>query len=67
MSPLEIALGISIIVTVGALPVGIFRMVVYRSGDIDHTRTMLVAAWFALGLGLLGLVCSVVLGVALLL
>ncbi|WP_435741855.1 hypothetical protein [Nocardioides sp. SYSU DS0663] len=67
MTPLEIALGVALIVTLGALPVGLFRMAAYRSGDIDHTRTMFIAAWFALGLGLVGLVCTIVLALALLL
>lgn len=65
MSGLEIAWGMSLIVTLGALPVGILRMVVYRSGEIDHTRTMLIAARFALYLGLAALACLVVLSIVL--
>ncbi len=66
MDPLLYLWGVSLIVTVGALPVGLFRMIVYRSGDIDHTPTMLTAARFALGLGLVGLVALAVLSVLLL-
>lgn len=56
MSTLEIAWGIALIVTLGALPVGILRTVAYRSGEIDHTRTMRIAATVALTLGLIGLI-----------
>ena len=66
MSGLQIAWGIALIVTFGALPVGILRTLVYRSGDIDHTRTMRIAATFALTLGLVGLVALVALSIALL-
>jgi hypothetical protein len=55
MGGLELAWGVSVIVTVVALPMGVVRMLAYRSHEIDHTPTMQVAAWFALGLGLLGL------------
>ncbi len=61
MSALQIAWGVALIVTVGALPVGAFRMLAYRTEPDWHTRTMGVAARFALGLGLLALVCLVVL------
>lgn len=54
---------IALIVTVMALPVGIIRTVIYRTGDIDHTRTMRIAAGFALVLGLVGLVVLVALSV----
>ncbi len=54
---------IALIVTVMALPVGIIRTVIYRTGDIDHTRTMRIAAAFALVLGLVGLVALVALSV----
>jgi len=61
------AWGVALIVTLGALPVGILRTVVYRSGDIDHTPTMRTVAIFAMTLGLVGLVCLVALSVALVL
>jgi hypothetical protein len=41
-------------------------MVAYRSGEIDHTPTMRTAAWFALSLGLLGVVGLLATSVALL-
>ncbi|HEY0949878.1 hypothetical protein [Nocardioides sp.] len=65
MSSLEIAWGVALIVTLGALPAGIVRTVAYRSGEIDHTRTMRIAATVALTLGLAGLVALVALSVAL--
>lgn len=52
---------VALIVTAMALPVGIIRTVIYRTGDIDHTRTMRIAAAFALALGLLGLLALVAL------
>lgn len=52
---------IALIVTAGALPVGIIRTLIYRSGDIDHTPTMRTVAIFAVALGLVGLVALVVL------
>ncbi|WP_435768980.1 hypothetical protein [Nocardioides sp. SYSU DS0651] len=66
MDGLTFAWSIALIVTAGALPVGIFRTLAYRSGDIDHTPTMRTVAIFAMTLGLLGLVCFLALSVALL-
>jgi hypothetical protein len=56
MSGLQIAWMLSLLITVTALPVGMIRMLVYRSGETDHTQTMLIAAWVALGIGSLALV-----------
>lgn len=67
MDPLLFALAVALIVTVGGLFPGAIRLLAYRSGEIDHTRTMWIAAMFAIGLGLLGLVCLIVLSVVLLL
>jgi hypothetical protein len=66
MSSLLLGWVISLVVTLWALPLGFVRMVAYRSGEIDHTPTMRTAAWFALCLGLLGLVCLAVLSLLLL-
>jgi hypothetical protein len=68
MSGLGIAWGIALIVTIGALPAGIWRTLAYRSGHIeaDHTPTMRIAAVFALTLGLFGLMSLMVLSVLLL-
>ncbi len=60
MSGLQIVWAASLLVVLGALPVGAYRMVAFRSGEVDHTRTMLVAAWVALGLGAAALVVLVV-------
>ncbi len=60
MDPLHAAWGVSLVVTLWALPMGFIRMLAYRSGEIDHTPTMRTAAWFALSLGLLGLACLVI-------
>lgn len=66
MSLLEVAWVASLVTTLWALPLGFIRMLAYRSGEIDHTPTMRTSAWFALSLGLLGLLCLVVLSVVLL-
>jgi hypothetical protein len=55
MDALQVVWGASLVVTLVALPMGLVRMLAYRSREVDHTRTMLVAAWVALGLGLAGL------------
>ena len=60
MSPLQVVWAASLVATLWALPLGYVRMLAYRSGEIDHTPTMRTSAWFALSLGLLGLVCLAV-------
>jgi hypothetical protein len=45
-----------LVVTLGALPGGAVRMIAYRSGEVDHTRTMRIAAYVAVALGAAGLV-----------
>lgn len=67
MDPLVFAWVVALIVTVGGLFPGAIRVLAYRSGEIDHTRTMRVAATFAIVVGLVGLVCLIGLSVALLL
>jgi hypothetical protein len=66
VSPLLLTWAASLVITLWALPLGFVRMVAYRSGEIDHTPTMRTSAWFALSLGLLGLVGLVVCSVLLL-
>jgi hypothetical protein len=63
---IELYWGLSLIVTLTALPMGLVRMVAYRSGERDHTQTMFIAMWVALGLGLLGLAGLLVTSVLLL-
>ena len=64
MDGLEYAWWVALIVTIGALPVGLLRMVAARSGDpIQGAATPRTAARFALALGVLGLACLVVLSV----
>ncbi|HSE71534.1 MAG TPA: hypothetical protein VLA97_12310 [Nocardioidaceae bacterium] len=53
MSGLEMAWGLSLLITLTALPVGMVRLLAYRSGEIDHTRTLLVAAVVAMSIGVL--------------
>lgn len=65
MSGLEYAWVVALIVTVGALVPGIVRTVAIRSGGFERTRTMVIAARFALGLGLAGLAVLLVLSVLL--
>jgi hypothetical protein len=43
-----------------ALPMGAIRMIAYRSGEIDHSQTMLIAASVALSIGLVALLVLVV-------
>jgi glucose uptake protein GlcU len=38
------------------LPVGAFRMLAYKSGEVDHTPALRSVALLALGLGALGFV-----------
>jgi hypothetical protein len=66
MSPLQLAWVVSLLVTLTALPVGAVRMVAYRSGEIDHTQTLLIAASVALSLGVVALLALVVTSVMLL-
>jgi hypothetical protein len=53
---LQLLWGAALVVTLGALPVGAVRMIAYRSGEVDHTRTMRIAAYVAVALGAAGLV-----------
>ncbi|HET6699435.1 MAG TPA: hypothetical protein VFG88_10135 [Nocardioidaceae bacterium] len=55
MSSLQLAWAASLLVVITALPMGAIRMVAYRSGEIDHSRTMLLAASVALSIGLVAL------------
>jgi|GEM_PF-7025777 len=65
MDGLEYAWVVALIVTLGALPVGLLRTVAVRSGDpIQGSRTPRIAARFALILGGVGLVCLVALSLA---
>ncbi len=47
MSNLVILWGIFLIIAVGALPQAVVRTVAYQSGEVDHTRTMRIAATVA--------------------
>ena len=64
MDGLQYAWWVALIVTVGALPVGLLRMVAAQSGDpIQGSATPRAAARFALTVGAVGLLCLVVLSV----
>jgi hypothetical protein len=67
MTGLQLVWARSLLVTLTALPVGLVRMVAYRSGEIDHQPTLLVAAMVGLALGLAGLVTLAVTSVLLVL
>lgn len=54
MSNLVIAWGICLIVALGAFPQAVVRTIAYRSGEVDHTRTMLIAATVAVVLCAIG-------------
>lgn len=60
MSGLQLAWALALLVTLTALPVGLVRMLAYRSGEIDHQGPLLAAALVGLGLGLLGLLALAV-------
>jgi len=65
MDALGYAWWVALIVTVGALPIGLLRMVAARSGDpIQGAPAPRTAAWFALTVGGIGLVCLLALSVA---
>jgi len=66
MSGLTIAWSVSFIVTVCVLPVGLIRLVAIGPGGFERSRTMKIAAWFAVGLGALALATTVVLTVVIL-
>jgi hypothetical protein len=61
MDPLQFAWGVALVATLWALIQGLIRAYVYRSGEIDHTRTMRISATFALTVGIIGLACLVTL------
>ena len=56
---------ISLIVTLGALPVGIIRLLALRSGGAVPHRAVETSGRFAVALGVVGLVCYLVLTVVL--
>lgn len=66
MDGLRAAWGLSLLITLVTLPVGVWRTLAYRSGSIDHTPTMRTVAVFAMTLGLAALATYVVLTVVLL-
>ncbi|WP_310965150.1 hypothetical protein [Nocardioides terrisoli] len=66
MDGLKMAWSISLIVTVIALPMGLVRLLALHSGGFEPSRTMQIAARFALGLGAAGLFCLGTLSVVLL-
>jgi hypothetical protein len=65
MSGLEIAVAVSLIVTLVALPMGLIRMVAINSGGFERSSTMRTSAGFAVAVGLVGLACLIGFGIAL--
>lgn len=63
---LQVVWAAALLVTLAALPVGAVRMVAYRSGEVDHTRTMRIAMYVALAAGAAGLLALLVTSVLLL-
>lgn len=53
----------ALIVTVGALPVGIIRILALRAGGAVPDRAVRISGWFAIWLGALALVVFLVLTV----
>lgn len=65
MDGLQYAWMVALIVTLGALPIGLLRTVAAHSGDpIQGSATPRAAARFALALGVAGLGCLVALSLA---
>jgi hypothetical protein len=54
VSNLVILWAICLIVAVGAFPQAVVRTIAYRSGEVDHTPTMRIAATVAVALCVAG-------------
>lgn len=63
MDPLYVALGLSLMAALWFVPIGLIRLLAYRSGEIDHTEGMHNVARTILTLGLVCLAVSVIVGV----
>lgn len=63
MSSAQLVWAVSGIVALLLLPVGAFRMVAYRSGEVDHSPALRSVALLALGLGGAALLVFVVMTV----
>lgn len=55
MTVAGVAWAASLIVALGLLPVGLLRLVAYRSGGVDHTSGLHLVARLALAVGALAL------------
>jgi hypothetical protein len=51
MSALQVVWAVALIATLTMLPVGAVRMVIYKSGEVDHTPALRLVARLALGVG----------------
>lgn len=56
MDPLRIAWGISFLAAMWFTLLGVFRLIVYRSGETDHTPGMRNVALIILGIGIVSFV-----------
>lgn len=63
MDPLYAVLGLSLLATLWFVPMGLFRLFAYRSGEIDHTEGMHNVARTILTIGLVCLAVTVVVAV----
>ncbi|NYG57172.1 hypothetical protein BJ980_000095 [Nocardioides daedukensis] len=61
METIHVFWAASLIAAGWLLPIGIWRMMAYRSGQVDHTSGMRGVAVMALGLGIFATVMFVVL------
>lgn len=61
MSAVQVVWAVSGICALLLLPVGAFRLLAYRSGEVDHTPALRSVALLAVGLGALGFVVFAVL------
>lgn len=66
MTTIQLMWAASLVIALVTLPVGAFRMLIYRSGEIDHTPTLHKAAWVAVALGSTALLVFVALTIYLL-
>lgn len=59
MDPKYAAWAASLVATGWLLPMGVWRMLAYRSEQVDHTPGMRMVAILALGLGALAAACFI--------
>lgn len=59
MSTAQWVWAVSLLVTLASLPIGIIRMLAYRTGEVDRPGWLRNIAWLALGIGVSALLVFV--------